>query len=166
MIQTPIPQLTMFRWLWPSYDRQRTQEEQWMARREVKEQLAIAANIEAEWEAMTRKWEANDYRYEDCDLDYQTKMRGRMRDVSCLISCQLIDFILKLCRQASVVAGQCLVIFGPPQLVTQNVLLSSLIEIFLRLLSPEEQAEYRRTFPDFELKIQDRYSDSNSTKKD
>jgi hypothetical protein len=75
----------MFRWLWPSYDRQWTQEQQWVARRKVKEQLAIAANIETEWEAMTRKWEANDCRYEDCDLDYQTKMRGIMRDVSCLI---------------------------------------------------------------------------------
>jgi len=76
----------------------------------VKEQLAIAANTEAEWEAMMRKWEANDYRYEDCDLDYQTKMRGRMQDVSCLILCQQIDFILKLCCQAAVVTGQCLVV--------------------------------------------------------
>jgi hypothetical protein len=57
------------------------------------------------------------------------------------------------------------VISGPPQPVTQLVLLS-LIEIYIRLLSPEEQAEYRKTLPDFELKIQDRYSDSNSTKKD
>jgi hypothetical protein len=156
--------IAMFRWLWPSYDRQRTQEEQWVGRRKVKEQLAIAANIEAEWEAMTRKWEANDCRYEDCDLDYQTKMRGIMRDVSCIISCQQIDFVLKLWSQAAVVTGQCLVISGQPQPVTQLVLLSS--EIYLRRLSPEEQAEYRKTLPDFELKIQDRYSGSNSTKKD
>jgi hypothetical protein len=156
----------MFRWLWPSYDRQRTQEEQWVARRKVKEQLAIAANTEAEWEAMTRKWEANDYyRYEDCDLDYQTKMQGRMRDVSCLISCQQIGFILKLYCQAAAVTGQCLVISGQPQPVN-SFFFSSLIEIYLRLLSPEEQAEYRKTLPDFELKIQDHYSDSNSTKKD
>jgi hypothetical protein len=126
--------------------------------------IGYAANIEAEWEAMTRKWEANDFRYEDCDLDYQTKMRGIMRDVSCLISYQQIDFVLKLCCQAAVVTGQCLVICGPPQPVTQLVLLSS--EIYLRRLSPEEQAEYRKTLPDFELKIQDRYSYSNSTKKD
>jgi hypothetical protein len=72
---------------------------------------------------------------------------------------------LKLCCQAAVVTGHYLVIFGPPQPVTQLVLLS-LIEIYIRLLSPEEQAEYRKTLPDFELKIQDRYSDSNSTKKD
>jgi hypothetical protein len=65
---------------------------------------------------------------------------------------------------AAVVTGWCLVISGPPQPVTQLVLLSS--AIYLRLLSPEEQAEYRKTLPDFELKIQDRYSDSNSTKKD
>jgi hypothetical protein len=60
----------MFRWLRPSYDRQRTQEEQWVTRRKVEEQLAIAANAEAEWEAMTRKWEANGCGYKDCDLDY------------------------------------------------------------------------------------------------
>jgi hypothetical protein len=73
----------MFRWLWPSSNQQPTQEEQWMARREVKEQLAIAGKTRKEWDAMMRKWEANDYK--DFNPDYQFTMQTRMRDVRCLV---------------------------------------------------------------------------------
>jgi len=73
----------MFRWLWPSSNQQPTQEEQWIARREVKEQLAIAAKTREEWDAMMRKWAANDY--EDFNPNYQFTMQTRMRDVRCLI---------------------------------------------------------------------------------
>jgi hypothetical protein len=59
----------MFRWLWPSSDQQPAQEEQWIAHREVKEQLAFATKTQTEWEANG---------YEDFDLDYQTKMQIRM----------------------------------------------------------------------------------------
>ena len=51
--------IAMFHWLWPLYDQKWTEEEQRVACRKVKEQLAIASITEAEWEAMTRKWEAN-----------------------------------------------------------------------------------------------------------
>ena len=39
-----------------------------------------------------------------------------------------------------------------------------MVEMYLRDLSPEEQAEYRKTLPDFTLKTKDRAS--NSTKED
>ena len=54
-----------------------------MARKEVKEQLAIAAKTREEWDAMVRKWEANDYK--DFNRHYQFKMQTRMQDVRCLI---------------------------------------------------------------------------------
>ena len=53
-----------------------------MARKEVNEQLAIAAKTREEWDAMMRKWEANGY--EDFNSDYHFTMQTRMRDVCCL----------------------------------------------------------------------------------
>jgi len=82
----------------------------------IKEHLAFAAKTEAEWEDMTRKWEANDYK--DFNPDYQTRMQYKMRGAA------------------------------------------TIIELFLRQLPAEEQAEYRKTLPDFKIKTKDCARDS------
>ena len=68
----------MLRWLGSS-DPQPTEEEAVAARRMITEYVAIANETEAEWVAMTKKWEANDYK--DFDPYYQNEMQARMRDV-------------------------------------------------------------------------------------
>ena len=116
-----------------------------MARKVIKEQLDFAAKTEAEWEA------------EDLDHDYQNKMQTRMRDVGCLIFFQEINHIEALFPGSSSHRS-----FSSDYWFA--ILISPLVEMYLRDLSPEEQAEYRKTLPDFTLKIKDR--GSNSTKED
>jgi hypothetical protein len=71
----------MFRWLSGSSHRQPTEEERWAARREIQEQVDLAREIQAEWEATIKKWEANDYK--DFDPGYQAEMQQVMHGVRC-----------------------------------------------------------------------------------
>jgi hypothetical protein len=71
----------MFRWLSGSSRRQPTEEERWAARREIQEQVDLAREIQAEWEGMIKKWEANDYK--DFDLGYQAKIQRVLHGVCC-----------------------------------------------------------------------------------
>jgi len=63
----------MFCWLSGSSHRQPIEEEQWVAHSEIQEQVDLARKTQAEWEAMIKKWEANDYK--DFDLGYKAKMK-------------------------------------------------------------------------------------------
>jgi hypothetical protein len=71
----------MFRWLSGSSHRQLTEEERWAAHREIQEQVDLAREIQAEWEATIKKWEANDYK--DFDPGYQAEMQWVMHGVRC-----------------------------------------------------------------------------------
>jgi hypothetical protein len=44
-----------------------------VAHSEIQEQVDLARKTQAEWEAMIKKWEANDYK--DFDLGYKAKMK-------------------------------------------------------------------------------------------
>jgi len=60
-----------------------------VARREIQEQVDLARKTQTEWEAMIKKWEANDYK------DFDWGCQAKMNEVIC---------------SAKVILGQCLVI--------------------------------------------------------
>jgi hypothetical protein len=83
----------MFRWFTGSSHRQLTEEEQWVARREIQEQVDLARKTQTEWEAMIKKWEANDYK--DFDWGCQAKMNEVICSVCFFMLFRLINYKMK-----------------------------------------------------------------------